>query len=44
MWGAAVPELARLGQVIVYDRRGCTRSQRPDPYDITVRWPSIPAA
>jgi esterase len=35
MWGAAVPELARLGRVIVYDRRGCTRSQRPDPYDTT---------
>jgi hypothetical protein len=35
MWGAAVPELARLGRVIVYDRRGCTRSQRPDPYDKT---------
>ena len=34
-WGAAVPELARLGRVIVYDRRGCTRSQRPDPYDKT---------
>jgi esterase len=35
MWGTAVPELARLGRVIVYDRRGCTRSQRPDPYDKT---------
>ena len=35
MWAAAVPELARLGRVIVYDRRGCTRSQRPDPYDKT---------
>jgi pimeloyl-ACP methyl ester carboxylesterase len=35
MWGAAVPELARLGRVIVYDRRGCTRSQRPDAYDKT---------
>jgi pimeloyl-ACP methyl ester carboxylesterase len=35
MWGAAVPELARLGRVIVYDRRGCTRSQRPIPYDKT---------
>jgi esterase len=35
MWGAAVPELARLGRVIVYDRRGCTRSQRPDPYNKT---------
>jgi esterase len=35
MWAAAVPELAGLGRVIVYDRRGCTRSQRPDPYDKT---------
>jgi pimeloyl-ACP methyl ester carboxylesterase len=35
MWGAAVPELARLGRVIIYDRRGCTRSQRPIPYDKT---------
>jgi esterase len=35
VWGAAVPELARLGRVLVYDRRGCTRSQRPDPYDTT---------
>jgi esterase len=35
LWGAAVPELARLGRVIVYDRRGCTRSERPVPYDTT---------
>jgi len=34
MWAAAVPELARLGRVLVYDRRG-HRSQRPDPYDKT---------
>jgi esterase len=34
-WGDAVPELARRGRVIVYDRRGCTRSERPDPYDAT---------
>jgi esterase len=32
IWGRAVEELARLGRVIVYDRRGCTRSQRPQPY------------
>jgi pimeloyl-ACP methyl ester carboxylesterase len=36
MWAAAVPELARLGRVIAYDRRGCTRSQRPDPYKTSV--------
>jgi pimeloyl-ACP methyl ester carboxylesterase len=35
MWGAADPELASLGRVIVYDRRGCIRSQRPDLYDTT---------
>jgi pimeloyl-ACP methyl ester carboxylesterase len=36
LWGEAVPELARFGRVIVYDRRGCTRSERPDPYQATV--------
>jgi esterase len=35
LWGAAVPELARLGRVIAYDRRGCGRSERPVPYDMT---------
>jgi esterase len=35
VWGAAVDELARLGRAIVYDRRGCTRSQRPQPYVVT---------
>ena len=35
MWEAAVQDLARLGRVIVYDRRGCTRSQRPQPYRST---------
>jgi esterase len=35
IWGDAVAELARRGRVIVYDRRGCTRSERPDPYDVT---------
>lgn len=32
VWEGAVEELARLGRVIAYDRRGCTRSQRPEPY------------
>ena len=32
MWADAVEELARLGRVISYDRRGCARSERPDPY------------
>jgi esterase len=35
MWGGAVAELARLGRVISYDRRGCARSERPDPYERT---------
>jgi pimeloyl-ACP methyl ester carboxylesterase len=32
VWAAAVEELARFGRIIAYDRRGCTRSQRPEPY------------
>ncbi|MGZ5336313.1 MAG: alpha/beta fold hydrolase [Solirubrobacterales bacterium] len=35
MWEDAVEELARLGRVIAYDRRGCTRSERPEPYERT---------
>jgi esterase len=35
MWREAVKELARLGRVISYDRRGCARSERPDPYERT---------
>ena len=35
VWGPAVDVLAGLGRVIVYDRRGCTRSERPDPYETT---------
>jgi pimeloyl-ACP methyl ester carboxylesterase len=35
VWGAAVDDLARLGRVVVYDRRGCTRSERPEPYLVT---------
>jgi pimeloyl-ACP methyl ester carboxylesterase len=34
-WSGAIRELARLGRVIAYDRRGCTRSERPQPYDHT---------
>jgi pimeloyl-ACP methyl ester carboxylesterase len=34
-WADAVDELARLGRVIAYDRRGCGRSQRPQPYERT---------
>ena len=35
VWGDAVMELARLGRVIAYDRRGCARSERPRPYERT---------
>jgi pimeloyl-ACP methyl ester carboxylesterase len=33
---AAIANLARLGRVITYDRRGCTRSERPEPYVTSV--------
>ncbi len=35
MWADAVEELVRLGRVTAYDRRGCTRSERPEPYERT---------
>lgn len=35
MWADAVEQLARLGRVIAYDRRGCARSERPEPYERT---------
>ena len=35
IWGDAIAPLAGLGRVVVYDRRGCTRSERPDPYPVT---------
>jgi pimeloyl-ACP methyl ester carboxylesterase len=31
----AVGKLAGLGRVIAYDRRGCARSERPEPYERT---------
>lgn len=34
-WGDAIEELARFGRVIAYDRRGFTRSERPEPYQRT---------
>ena len=34
-WAGAVEKLARLGRVIAYDRRGCGRSERPEPYERT---------
>jgi pimeloyl-ACP methyl ester carboxylesterase len=35
MWADAMEELARLGRVIAYDRRGCARSERPKAYERT---------
>jgi esterase len=35
LWEEAAQQLARLGRVIAYDRRGCTRSERPEPYEHT---------
>jgi esterase len=32
VWGDAVEELAQHGRTISYDRRGCFRSERPEPY------------
>jgi esterase len=32
VWGEAAAELATRGRTIVYDRRGCFRSERPQPY------------
>jgi esterase len=34
-WADAVQKLARAGRVISYDRRGCARSERPEPYERT---------
>jgi pimeloyl-ACP methyl ester carboxylesterase len=34
-WEDAAERLSAHGRVIVYDRRGCSRSERPEPYDVT---------
>lgn len=34
-WARAIPSLTALGRVVAYDRRGCHRSQRPEPYEMT---------
>jgi esterase len=43
-WADAAEELAMHGRAIVYDRRGCFRSKRPDPYVTTVRQQTDDAA
>jgi len=35
VWSGSFESLAQHGRVIAHDRRGCTRSERPDPYDTT---------
>ena len=35
VWADAAEKLARVARVIAYDRRGCSRSERPDPYERT---------
>jgi esterase len=35
VWDDDMEALSRLGRVIIYDRRGCTRSDRPEPYEAT---------
>ena len=34
-WEDAADRLSELGRVIIYDRRGAWRSDRPEPYEIT---------
>jgi pimeloyl-ACP methyl ester carboxylesterase len=34
-YAGAIDELARIGRVIAYDRRGSARSERPEPYERT---------
>lgn len=36
VWRPAAETLATLGRMISYDRRGCTRSERPTPYVTSV--------
>ncbi|WP_394848454.1 alpha/beta hydrolase [Pendulispora brunnea] len=36
VWGPSVAKVAALGRTIVYDRRGCTRSERPEPYTTSI--------
>lgn len=37
VWGGAAAELAKHGRTIVYDRRGFSRSERPEPLVMDVR-------
>jgi esterase len=34
-WEEAADKLSKVGRAVLYDRRGCSRSERPQPYEIT---------
>jgi pimeloyl-ACP methyl ester carboxylesterase len=44
MWADAAPELATRGRTILYDRRGSSRSERPEPYATDVHQQADDAA
>lgn len=44
VWADAVEVLATRGRTIVYDRRGCFRSERPEPYVTNVQQQADDAA
>jgi pimeloyl-ACP methyl ester carboxylesterase len=44
LWSAAAATLATRGRAIVYDRRGCSRSERPRPFVTSVRQQADDAA
>ena len=43
LWSAAAAELGRRGRAIVYDRRGFSRSERPEPFVTDVEPPLAPS-
>jgi esterase len=43
-WSDAAARLAKHGRTIVYDRRGCSRSERPKPYTTNVHQQADDAA
>jgi esterase len=44
VWAGSVDELATRGRTITYDRRGCFRSERPEPYVTNVHQQADDAA